>query len=67
MENEIQEAFVVYRFGIKYEKFDHIAFGITLNFYKIGRFNFPCLIFDCYKYSYTFGWCEVINKKDIIK
>ena len=61
-----EDNFALYRFGVKYNKFDHLAFGITLNFFKIDRFNFPCIVIDFYKYSYTFGWCEIINKGEII-
>jgi len=67
MSEFIEDNFAVYRFGIKYNKFDHLAFGITLNFYKVYNLNLPCLVIDFYKYSYTFGWCEITDKKEIIK
>jgi len=72
-ENEVQtkdietdESFY-YRFGITQRKFDYPVFGIRLELLKASLINLPCIVLDFYKYSYSFGWCEINDKKEILK
>ncbi len=65
MDNTSEEYY--YRFGITVEKYDFLVFGIRIEFMKVAQVNLPSVVLDFYKYSYTFGWCEINNKTEILK
>lgn len=57
---------IKYRFGAMLQKWNFYTFGFTINMHKSFNVHTPNIVFDCGKYTFVFGWCELTTNCKIL-